>query len=350
MAIRVAPLGAADAGLLATFACREDVLRFGDHTLDAQQATWRSWLGSPDPNLGLTLGAFVDGQLEAALKLAPFATRRRVHGASVHLLASDEPGGDAALDALLRAALDTGDRWLQVLRYELVCRADHPRVEGLFAAHGLALEARLRRSLRDRRGTALLDEAVLGRVAPEAEREPLGSPLEIPPRASRRATVRLRPARPSDAAALASSMSEPIVVWGTLQLPFQRIERWGERLKSRPPARTTFLIAEVSGAVAGAGALTVPAEARRDHTGTIGMHVATAAQGQGVGTRLMAALLEDADRRGLSRVELSVYADNERARRLYERAGFVVEGRSRRGSFRDGGYADDLLMARVRAP
>ena len=80
------------------------------------------------------------------------------------------------------------------------------------------------------------------------------------------------------------------------------------------------------------------------------LHVATAAQGQGVGTRLMAALLEDADRRGLSRVELSVYADNERARRLYERAGFVVEGRSRRGSFRDGGYADDLLMARVRAP
>ena len=349
MSIRVAPLGAADAGPLASLACREDVLRFGDHLPDGQQATWRGWLGAPDPNVGLTLGAFAGGQLEAALKVAPFTTRRRVHGASVRLLASADPRGDAPLDALLEAAFDAGDRWLQLLRYELLCPADHPRVEGLFRAHGLALEARLRRSLRAYRGNAPLDEVVLGRVARGAEREPLGTPLEIPPRAPRRATVHVRPARPSDAAALSSTMSEPIVVWGTLQLPFQRTERWAERLKSKPPARTTFLVADVAGALAGAGALTVPDDARRDHTGTIGMHVATAAQGQGVGTKLMAALLEDADRRGLSRVELSVYPDNERARRLYERAGFVAEGRSRRASFRDGGYADDLLMARVRA-
>src|SRR5690606_33779257 len=108
MAIRVAPLGAADVGPLASFACREDVVRFGDHLPDAQQATWRGWLGPPDPNLGLALGAFAGGQLEAALKVVPFTARRRVHGARLHLLASTDPQGDAPLDALLRAAFDSG--------------------------------------------------------------------------------------------------------------------------------------------------------------------------------------------------------------------------------------------------
>lgn len=104
----------------------------------------------------------------------------------------------------------------------------------------------------------------------------------------------------------------------------------------------------MAGEVAGAGALTLEDRARRAHSSTLGMHVATRFQGRGVGGRLMRALLDQADQRGIVRVELSVFPHNERARRLYERAGFVREGVSRMASFQDGTYADDVLMARVR--
>lgn len=327
-------------------------MRFGDHEPDLSVAAWTRWLGPPDPNLGLALGAFSGARLEAALRITPRTTRRRMHGATLHLLASDEPRADAAISALLRAAFDAADRWLQLVRCELTCPADHPRVGGLFRAHGLTVEARLRNSLRAPQSLELMDEVVLARIREDVRPpEPLATSLRIPARArSVRGALRIRPARPSDAAALAATMSEPSVVWGTLQLPFQRAERWSERLNARPPARTTFLVADVGGTLAGAGALTIADGARRAHTGTLGMHVATAQQGRGVGGALMEALLEDAERRGLSRVDLTVYPDNERARRLYERAGFVVEGRSRFDSFRDGTYVDDLRMARVRQP
>ena len=79
------------------------------------------------------------------------------------------------------------------------------------------------------------------------------------------------------------------------------------------------------------------------------MAVHDAWQGQGAGSALMAALLEVADRwMGLSRVELTVYADNARAIGLYERFGFEREGLHRNFAFRDGAYVDALAMARLR--
>ena len=47
------------------------------------------------------------------------------------------------------------------------------------------------------------------------------------------------------------------------------------------------------------------------------------------------------------RIELGVYADNSRAIALYERFGFVHEGRHRGHALRDGEYVDTLTMARL---
>src|SRR5690606_968137 len=145
-----------------------------------------------------------------------------------------------------------------------------------------------------------------------------------PPRGS----VRVRQVRPSDAEALARTMSEPSVLWGTLQLPWQRAERWSERLSSPRGPSPILLVVEVDDELAGAGALTLEERPRRAHSSLLGMHVATRFQGQGVGGALMRALLDEADSRDIVRVELSVFPHNERARRLYERAGFVREGTS----------------------
>jgi putative acetyltransferase len=67
-----------------------------------------------------------------------------------------------------------------------------------------------------------------------------------------------------------------------------------------------------------------------------------------VGDARMSGLLEYADRwAGLLRIELTVWADNARAIRLYEKYGFALEGRLRAYGFRDGRYVDALGMARL---
>ena len=72
-------------------------------------------------------------------------------------------------------------------------------------------------------------------------------------------------------------------------------------------------------------------------------------QGKGVGTALMQAAIELAERwLNLSRLELQVYTDNEAGVRLYKKFGFVVEGTLTRFAFRDGEYVDAYMMAWVR--
>ena len=65
--------------------------------------------------------------------------------------------------------------------------------------------------------------------------------------------------------------------------------------------------------------------------------------------RLMETLLDLADNwLMLVRVELEVYADNERAIHLYEKLGFEQEGLLRMTTVRNGRYVDEYKMARIR--
>lgn len=66
------------------------------------------------------------------------------------------------------------------------------------------------------------------------------------------------------------------------------------------------------------------------------------ARGAGFGRRLMCRVLDEADRRRLPRVTLTVFKDNTRARRLYESCGFVTTGEA--GCRQPG---DSLAMERL---
>ena len=73
------------------------------------------------------------------------------------------------------------------------------------------------------------------------------------------------------------------------------------------------------------------------------------ARGKGLGTFAVKAMLRHAfEDMNLNRVELTVLEDNEPARRLYEKAGFVQEGRFREAVFKEGRYRDLLFMAVLR--
>ena len=81
----------------------------------------------------------------------------------------------------------------------------------------------------------------------------------------------------------------------------------------------------------------------------VGMSVRDDWQGRGVGTELLKAAIDLAERwLNLTRLELFVFTDNKPAIRLYERFGFAVEGTLRQYAYRDGRFVDALAMARLR--
>jgi RimJ/RimL family protein N-acetyltransferase len=77
------------------------------------------------------------------------------------------------------------------------------------------------------------------------------------------------------------------------------------------------------------------------------MGIVPDARGQGIGTDLIAATIDDAWTRGFVRLELTVYADNPRAIELYEKAGFQHEGILVDAVRIDGVYGNSILMALV---
>lgn len=85
-----------------------------------------------------------------------------------------------------------------------------------------------------------------------------------------------------------------------------------------------------------------------DHVGVLGMGLDADWRGRGLGDRLIAAALAAADGLGIERVELDVFAGNDRARRLYIRHGFVVEGMRRQARKLDGRYEDVIVMGRLK--
>lgn len=86
----------------------------------------------------------------------------------------------------------------------------------------------------------------------------------------------------------------------------------------------------------------------KDCAGVLGMGVIPSARKRGIGSRLLEAAIERAWAKGLSRIELLVRMDNAKARSLYERFGFVVEGINPRGHCVDGEYFDVCAMALLR--
>jgi putative acetyltransferase len=149
---------------------------------------------------------------------------------------------------------------------------------------------------------------------------------------------------------LTALYSEPSVAAQTLQLPYQSRELWRKRVGlGQENEGLVALVALHQGAVIGSCSLLQVARVRRAHCADIGMGVSPAWQRQGIGSRLLAAVLEVADNwMNLRRVELTVYADNQAAIGLYRKFGFETEGQLRDYAVRDGGYVDVLSMARLR--
>lgn len=158
--------------------------------------------------------------------------------------------------------------------------------------------------------------------------------------------IRIRAYEEADIPAVTALFEQRVVAAGTLQIPYTTLVERAERFNRNPLDR--LIVAEIDGRIVGHAGLHMYA-GRRKHVGSLGMGVDAEFHNQGVGTRLMEALMDLADNwYNLRRVELTVFADNQRAIHLYEKFGFTIEGTHPAFAFREGEYVTALTMARLR--
>jgi RimJ/RimL family protein N-acetyltransferase len=108
-----------------------------------------------------------------------------------------------------------------------------------------------------------------------------------------------------------------------------------------------YLVAEDKGCIVGHAFLKPMDLQAVRHVYLLTIVVHTGYSGQGVGSAMMSALADWARRApGLQKLELIVRSTNHGARRLYEKFGFVEEGRFRKRIRLAGGvFIDDVAMA-----
>ena len=109
-----------------------------------------------------------------------------------------------------------------------------------------------------------------------------------------------------------------------------------------------FRLADVDGALAGfvkCGPNELPIDEPEGVWELHQLYLAEAAKGHGVADKLMDWALDEARRRGFTALVLSVWIDNHRARRFYDKYGFVEIGR---WDFMVGNHADDDRILQVR--
>ena len=110
---------------------------------------------------------------------------------------------------------------------------------------------------------------------------------------------------------------------------------------------SVVIVADQHGELAGYVELAGGKFRRNRSTTHVIIGVLAQASGKGLGTRLLEEARHWATTRGLHRMELNVMAHNHRAIALYERMGFIHEGRRMDCLLIDGKFLDELYMAMI---
>jgi RimJ/RimL family protein N-acetyltransferase len=105
-------------------------------------------------------------------------------------------------------------------------------------------------------------------------------------------------------------------------------------------------IAEIGGKIIANGEVTRGKYKDTRHHGQVGLTMISEYRGQGIGRRIIGTLVQESRKAGLRTLAVEFLAQNETARRAYEKAGFKQAGIIPRKVFRDGKYFDGLIMAR----
>jgi putative acetyltransferase len=161
-------------------------------------------------------------------------------------------------------------------------------------------------------------------------------------------SIIIRHSEQADIPAIKRLYEQPSCFANTLRLPYSSKDSWQKRFGDLAD-NFYSLVAEMDDEIVGQITLEVNTRQRRKHVATLGMAVSEKHRGNGIGSKLLYAVIDLAEKwMAVTRIELEVYTDNEGAIGLYKKFGFEIEGTARKYAFRDGEYIDAYLMARVK--
>ncbi|WP_042273684.1 GNAT family N-acetyltransferase [[Clostridium] dakarense] len=160
----------------------------------------------------------------------------------------------------------------------------------------------------------------------------------------------IRPIKVEDSKQVVELRTMKGVMENTLAMPSEREDKIREKTLNLGINDYIF-VAEIKEEndykIVGIAALNVENSPRLRHSAGIGISVHTKYQGMGIGKKLLNKLLDISDNwLMLVRIELGVLCDNDKAINLYKSLGFVVEGKKKYTTIRNGKYVDEYIMGR----
>ncbi|MEU8027479.1 GNAT family protein [Streptomyces sp. NPDC049099] len=171
--------------------------------------------------------------------------------------------------------------------------------------------------------------------------------FSVKPRLTGRKTV-LRPFTESDADIMWEIIADPEVVRFTYEpsteLTLERLRSWYGSRATAPDRLDLAVTDPGTGEVLGEVVLYDYDPAARSCT--FRTLIGPRGRGRGIGTEATRLIVGHGfGQLGLHRIQLEVYGHNARARRVYEKVGFVVEGVRREVRLQDGAWADEVIMS-----
>lgn len=165
--------------------------------------------------------------------------------------------------------------------------------------------------------------------------------------------LRLRPLEDSELSAVESWWNDPgTLPFQTDGMPARPAGQWIDQFRqwhaNGDPGAVGFAVGR-RGDGELMGTVTLHSITARGQAATFGIILGPHAQGQGYGVEATRLMVDYGFRMlPIHRIGLEVWGYNDRARTVYERAGFSVEGQRREVVFLDGAWHDQVLMSILR--
>ncbi|HYA26908.1 MAG TPA: GNAT family N-acetyltransferase [Thermodesulfovibrionales bacterium] len=164
--------------------------------------------------------------------------------------------------------------------------------------------------------------------------------------------VTLRGAMPEDAGAILKTLksTSPERSYVLMEQYGKNAESEKDYIRGMDREENLLLVAEMNGTVVGSlGALQAD-EGQNPQTGHIlrvGLHLAEAFRGIGIGSHMLEYAAEWAREHGFKKLEASIFTTNKRSLHLFSRAGFQEEGTRRKRFWVGNDYIDEVLMGKI---